>query len=590
MSWIDTLREIRATPISGAILSFNTGDRVFEPDGERARVASLRYFLARHFVRDGYRVGYFSLATGFSELVPPEDQRPRSPFPAALAGLESPLMVLRQLDPVLKDPAARAMVLIDYADHVAPPAEASQSLASDQAAVVETLHDWSLDDDVRRSGNFILLLVREGGLHPLLAHESGFHAIPVGLPAAPEREGFARFLLAHADRTAGGSALAPDLTLGQFGAITSGLRLADIEALFERAAARGTPISRTDVRERKRETIEQLAHGLVEVIEPTRGFESVGGCVAARQYFEAIKPLWLQGHASLPQGILLAGVPGSGKSFLIQALAKELDTPCLALRSVREQWVGASERNMERVLQVVESLAPCLFWTDEVDQQVGGDRGANRTGGDSGVSERLFGRILEFFGDARVRGRVLWVATTNRPDLLDLALRDRFSVKIPFLHPTQRERAELLPHLAAQVNRAFSADVDCRTIARLPALEMLSARAMQEIIVWAGTLADRRTAHSGSPVSQMDLMEAAMDYKPSFDPIEHQLMALTALQMTSFQSLLPWNALTPKAPPEPEWPAYVDGLVDPGTGRLDPARLEERIQELRHYRQGQGAW
>jgi len=245
---------------------------------------------------------------------------------------------------------------------------------------------------------------------------------------------------------------------------------------------------------------------------------------------------------------------------------------------------------MEHVLQVLESLAPCLFWTDEVDQQVGGDRGANRAAGDSGVSERLFGRILEFFGDSRVRGRVLWVATTNRPDLLDLALRDRFSLKIPFLHPTQSERAELLPHLAAQVERHLDTDVDCQTLARLPTLEMLSARAMQEIIVWAGTLADRRTGQPGSALTQADLHSAALDYKPSFDPAEHALMALTALQMTSFQSLLPWNGLGQDATPRREWPEYVEGLIDSASGRLDPARLEERIQGLRRYRQGQGEW
>jgi hypothetical protein len=588
MSWIDTLQETRAARMPGAILSFNTGDRVFAHEEPRARVLSLRYYLARRFAQDGYRIGYFSLAAGFSELVPPDDQRQSSPFPASLAGAENPLLVLRQLDGILKTPGARALLLIDYADHLVPAAGTGQVAGSEQTALVETLHDWSLDDDVRHSGNFIILLVRDGALHPLLAHESGFRAIPVGLPESVERVGFARFLQARAAQDAALGQLAPDLTPEQFGQATGGLRLADIEALFERAAARGQPVSREAVRERKREAIEQLAHGLVEVIEPTSGFEAVGGCVAAKRYFASIKPLWLDGHASLPQGILLAGVPGSGKSFLIKALAKELASPCLALRSVREQWVGASERNMERVLQVVESLAPCIFWTDEVDQQVGGDRDAAAGAGDSGVSQRIFGRILEFFGDSRVRGRVLWVATTNRPDLLDTALRDRFSVKIPFLHPTAPERAELLSILAEQIGRGLAPDVDRTALAGLPVMEGLSARAMQEILVWAGAIADRRTGRVGAAIAQVDLNRAAQDYKPSYDPTEHALMALIALQMASFHSLLPWNDPDRPGIPGGTWPAYVDGLVDPTTGRLDPAGLEQRIQALRRYRQGQG--
>jgi len=586
MSWIDTLQETRAARMPGAILSFNTGDRVFERDDQPARVLSLRYFLARRFARDGYRVGYFSLAAGFSELVPPDDRRQTSPFPASLAGSENPLLVLRQLDSILKTREARAMLLIDYADHLVPATGTGQAPGGEQAALVETLHDWSLDDDVRRSGNFVVLLVRDGALHPLLAHESGFRSIPVGLPTPEERAGFARFLQDRAGQDPARGRLAPDLTPEQFGQVTNGLRLTDIETLFERAAARGQPVTREAVRNRKREAIEQLAHGLVEVIEPTRGFEAVGGCVAPKQYFASVKALWRDGHASLPQGILLAGVPGSGKSFLVKALAKELESPCLALRSVREQWVGASERNMERVLQVVESLAPCIFWTDEVDQQVGGDRGAGG-GGDSGVSQRIFGRILEFFGDSRVRGRVLWVATTNRPDLLDMALRDRFSVKIPFLHPTASERAELLPMLAEQINRGLVPDADCAALAGLPVMEGLSARAMQEILVWAGAIADRRNGRAGTPIAQGDLIQAAQDYKPSYDPTEHALMALIALQMASFHSLLPWNGPLGAGTPERTWPDYVDGLVDPATGRLDPAGLEQRIQALRRYRQGQ---
>jgi hypothetical protein len=65
-------------------------------------------------------------------------------------------------------------------------------------------------------------------------------------------------------------------------------------------------------------------------------------------------------------------------------------------------------------------------------------------------------------------------------------------------------------------------------------------------------------------------------------------MALIALQMASFHSLLPWNGLHRAGTPERGWPDYVDGLVDPATGRLDPAGLEQRIQALRRYRQGQG--
>jgi transitional endoplasmic reticulum ATPase len=583
MSWLTELRETARSQVSGAVLTFNTADRVFERTPEEPRLASLTWFLASEFDRQGLRVGYFSLARGFMELRPPGQRRSASPL-ATLAGQDNALAVLRGLDPILRDNTARVVVVLDYVDHLAPQG-ASSHLPPEQAAAVELLHGWSNDDDIRQSGNFLVLISREGALHPLVTHESGFRHLAVALPDVDERQGFAEYLLTLreqgcADRL---GQLDPGFSAAELARASSGLRLCDIETLFQQAAVSGEPISRGSIRERKRETVRQLCHGLLEVVEPGDGLQSVGGCIAAKQYFRSLKPLWLSGHSSIPQGILLAGVPGSGKSFLIKSLARELESPCLALRNVREQWVGASERNMERILQVAESLAPCLFWTDEVDQQVGGERSSGASG-DSGVNERLFGRLLEFFGDSRVRGRILWVATTNRPDILDVALRDRFSVKIPFLHPTATERAEVMPMLAEQISRGVDPAIPWADIARLPGLDMLSFRALQEILVWAGTLADMRSGTPNSQIAEQDLLRAAADYKPSFDPAEHTLIALSALQMTSFHSLLPWMGVGASEPVRHEWPAYIEALVDADTGHLDAAKLEQEIHRLREYR------
>lgn len=594
MGWLDSLQEAKNSGVPGAVLSFNVGDRVFDHIAGAPHLASLRWFLAARFAAEGYRVGYFSLARGFTELRPPGAAHGPSPL-EALGGKENPQMLLRGLDGILKDSAARVVVIIDYAEHLTGSAsEGHAGLAQEQAAVLETLHEWSLDDDIRASGNFLILLSQEGALPELLRHESGYRLIPVGLPDEATRLAFTQYLLEAREQgfQARLGSLEQGFSVAEFARATGGLRLRDIEGLLGRAAALKTTVNREQVRDCKRETIGRLCHGLLEVIEPMQGFEAVAGCRAAKEYFEAMKPLWAAGHRSLPQGVLLAGVPGSGKSFLVKALARELSTPCLALRSVREQWVGASERNMERILQVVENLAPCIFWTDEVDQQVGGERSAGPSG-DSGVNQRLFGRLLEFFGDARIRGRVLWIATTNRPDLLDVAIQDRFSIKIPFLHPTRRERAELLPVLASQIGRTLAPGIDCEAVAADPKLELISVRALQEIVVAAGTRADLRgpylTPGRITAIDQGDLVEAVEDYKPCLDPLEHTLIALTALNMTAFHSLLPWMGLRGYRKEQAEWPPYLDELVDRETGKLDHAELERQIQQVRQHRMARRA-
>lgn len=247
-------------------------------------------------------------------------------------------------------------------------------------------------------------------------------------------------------------------------------------------------------------------------------------------------------------------------------------------------WVGQSERNLDRILQVVDDLAPCILWTDEIDQTVGGERSSGGSG-DSGTNDRLLGRLLEFFGDSRIRGRVLWIATTNRPDLLDVAIKDRFSVKIPFLHPNRRERAELIPVLARQIGRVIAKDVDCAAVAQKPELVTLTIRSLQEVIVWAGTLADLGSDTMEVEIGSDHLLAAIEDYKLTFDPLEHEMIALISLQMTSFTSLMPWMSLSEGfLPGKAEWPHYLEGMIDPTSGHLDSQRLGQRIREIQQLR------
>ncbi|HID87444.1 MAG TPA: AAA family ATPase, partial [Anaerolineae bacterium] len=122
-----------------------------------------------------------------------------------------------------------------------------------------------------------------------------------------------------------------------------------------------------------------------------------------------------------------------------EAVAKEsgINFVILNLARILGQWVGSSERNLEKALRAIESLQPTICFIDEIDQAV--QRG---TAGDSGVSNRIFKRLLEFMSDTGHRGRVLFLAASNRPDLLDAALKrpGRFDKKIPFLIPDETER------------------------------------------------------------------------------------------------------------------------------------------------------
>jgi SpoVK/Ycf46/Vps4 family AAA+-type ATPase len=581
--WFVRFEEVRQSHTKGCILVYNTNDLVYYPESE-IPPCLLKFFLAQYLELQGYAVAGFSLALGLHPLTSPDantSSRARSLLPASVPNPHDSEQVLAALTSVLRRRDQKSAIIFDYADHLAPAAQGMSAVLSPlHLHALEILHAWGTDDAIRATNNLVILISHENQLNELLMRSgSGYRVVQVNLPTEAEREAFIHFLLAlrSRGRTTAFGELGKDLTPSELARITGGLRYRDVEELFRLAAAQGAPLTRAMVRERKAEAIRQLAQNLLEVHEPTHGFEQVAGVRHAVEYFEGLKWRIHAGDPSAPQAILLAGVPGCGKSFLVLALAKELGFPCLVMRNLRERWVGASERNLELVLWVAETLAPCLIWLDELDQVLG-QRGTGASA-DAGTSERLLARIWEFMGSMKHRGRLLWVATTNRPDLLDAATLDRFQVIIPFLHPTASEIADLLPLLAKQIGRELAEDVDAQALGSLPQLQEPTVRALQEVVAMAGTLADLEARQVGSPIRHRHLEEAARDFKPNYNPLLHQFIALTAIQMTSFQSLLPWRKGRGRREGY-ELPACVENLVDAETGEIKLPELQEHLSRL----------
>lgn len=577
--WLVQFEEAVQQKAPRIVLVFNTSDFVYAPDAGIPAPVQLKYFLARYLGRRGYAIGAYSLAAGLQELRPPEVQA-ASPF-AAVSNTRDPEQVLGALTTILRRSDHRVAVIIDYADHLAPSSTGMTALLSPfQVHAVEVLHGWSVDEAIRATDNVIILLSHENQINDLLTRNGGaYRVIPVDLPSEEERQRLIERIAAlRADGRLDLGALPEGYGAARLAKLTGGLRNGDILELFRLAAARNEPLDPDLVRARKAEVIKQMCRNLLEVFEPTYGLNEVAGLPHVKDYFRSLAWRVHQQDTSVPQAILLQGVPGTGKGHVIGAIASELGYPWLALRGIREQWVGASERNLELVLWVAETLAPCLIWIDEIDQ-VFGQRTTGQSA-DGGTSERMMGRIWEFMGAMRHRGRILWVATTNRPDLLDTAMLDRFQVAIPFLHPTPTEIEELLPVLSNQLGRRLAEDVDVAgVVAELGPHPIITVRALQEILATAAAWTDLETERVGTPIAHRHLVDALRDFKPSYNLLQHELIGLTAVRMTSFHSLLPWMSRGGKRA-NVQLPPYLEEIVDPETGAVDQVRLENRIQEL----------
>jgi SpoVK/Ycf46/Vps4 family AAA+-type ATPase len=338
---------------------------------------------------------------------------------------------------------AKAAVIIDYAETLVPAAELSQMSPGDRT-VLTTLLRWARDRQIADLGSPVFLVVENLSdvNRALRSASSRVEAVQVPLPDLEDRQ---RYILALAEKYAiDGRPNMRDITVQQMARLTAGLKKLHVEDIFLRSGA-DVAVTPDLVKERKRDIISAEYGDVLQIIDPELDFGSIGGMENVKEFFRknVIQPLREGNFRRCPTGVLMPGPAGTGKTILAEAVARESGVNCcsLNLAKIMNRWVGSSEANLEKALQCIEALAPTIAIIDELDQS-----GLSRnSSGDSGVSNRLFKRLLEFMADDRHRGRVVFLGMTNRPDLIDAALKrpGRMDRKVPVLPPDEGERADI---------------------------------------------------------------------------------------------------------------------------------------------------
>jgi cell division protease FtsH len=169
--------------------------------------------------------------------------------------------------------------------------------------------------------------------------------------------------------------------------------------------------------------------------------------------------------ARCPRGVLLVGPPGTGKTLLARAVAGEAGCPVIvaAGSDFNEMYVGVGSRRVRQLAKRAREQAPCIVFIDEFDS-IGGRRGrANRSGEEEVTLNQL---LVELDGMEGNEG-VVWMAATNREDMLDPAVRrpGRFDRVVEVPLPTVIDRLEILRVHAA--GRPLDADVDLERLSQL---------------------------------------------------------------------------------------------------------------------------
>lgn len=144
----------------------------------------------------------------------------------------------------------------------------------------------------------------------------------------------------------------------------------------------------------------------------------------------------------VPKGILVTGIPGTGKSLMAKEAARILKLPLIAmdLGDIQEGIVGKSEEHMASALRMVDAMAPCVLWIDEIEKAFSG---ANSGQSDGGVVRRMFGKFLTWMQEKKSFCFVF--ATSNDISQLppELFRSERFDEKFYNFMPSLDECADM---------------------------------------------------------------------------------------------------------------------------------------------------
>ena len=379
---------------------------------------------------------------------------------------------------------APSIIFLDEIDAIAPKRE---NAAGDvERRVVAQL--LTLMDGLNQRENVIVIAATNlpNSIDAALRRPGRFdREIEITIPDRPER---LHILEIHTR----GMPLEDDVDLRHLASITHGFVGADLEALCREAAmvCLRKLLDRIDFSQ-KRIPYGQLASLRVKMSEFIQAFQSVepsairevfvevpnvqwddiGGLEPIKQKIrEAIswplqyESLFAQAKVRPPRGILLAGPPGVGKTLMAKAAATECQVNFISVKGpeLLSKFVGDSEKAIRDIFSKARQAAPCLMFFDEIDGLC-----STRQSGvqDSGVAGRVLSQFLAEMDGIEDLNGVFVLAATNRPDMVDPALRrfGRFEQTIEVGLPDKASRKAILQvHLH---NRPLAEPIDLDELA-----------------------------------------------------------------------------------------------------------------------------
>ena len=430
----------------------------------------------------------------------------------------------------------KLIILIEATDMLLPEGEI-RSLSLPDRHRVSIVQDWISDSNFMNGNDTVIFIAESPSLvNSRIIRLPQVVTVEIPAPGMSERQHFISWFnntpkLVEKPLNLWGSQ-------AQLAMLTAGLSLQALRQMLLSACYSGEKMQPEDVIEKVSEYIQaQLGEDVVEFKKPAHSLKDIVGNQKLVDFLKTqlIPRITSTGPDAIP-GMSVCGPIGSGKTFIFEGLAGELDIPVLVLKNIRSMWFGQTDVIFERLRRLLMALVKVLIFVDEADTQFGG------VGQDAHSTERrLTGKIQAMMSDPQLRGNITWLLMTARIYNLSPDLRREGRVGdivVPVLDPSGDDREAFLRWTIAKVFPGALPDDAVERLLKVTADYSAASFASLRSDLEAATLLKKDSETPGKLTLDEIIAVAEDRILPNIGPIRHYQTLQVLLNCTR-KSLLP---------------------------------------------------